>query len=369
MSLFQLFYLYSSTENYCFHSDWLLGYILDTYVINEEEESVSLLPIASYPSCGNYTSIPNSDGELEESVRLCTLGDVTCHKLEPVHMEYMALNSFVTGGDGEFDSIPLLEGTEMERGDEMMKELVVSLYCLGELWLRVVVYVLNLNVFLPLPFSQYQQQMKNAPKKYAYVTVLGWNPDQEQHNIYIDAVRILLASLKSSQVADFVVLMTYDDESTKDLLESEGATVTRVDRINYGNKAAEFEPWFVDIAFAKLRAFELTKYERIQVVDADSIVMNVGAMDELFTSYPKSKLVAEGLGTDSPLRAGWLLIEPSTDDFLSMQEIIHRGEFDSELGWDYSELDVEYPGWEKNEEDAMWTFYGAQLEQGEYMPM
>lgn len=178
-------------------------------------------------------------------------------------------------------------------------------------------------------------------------------------------MRVLLALLKSSAIADFVVLMTYDNKAAKSLLESEGAIVKHVDCVKYGNKAAEFEPWFVNIALAKLRAFELTEYERIQVIDADSIVTNVAGMDKLFTSYPNTQLVAEGLGIDSPLRAGWLLIKPSHDDFLGMQDILERGKFDFELGWDYSKLDVVYPEWEKDKKDASWNFYGSQLEQGE----
>lgn len=115
---------------------------------------------------------------------------------------------------------------------------------------------------------------------------------------------------------------------------------------------------------AKLRAFELTSYKRVQVLDADSYVSDPVSMDGLFDSYPESQLVAEGLGSDSPLRAGWIMMEPNQDYFNEMASILKRGQFDSSSGWDYMDLNVEYPGWEKKNVDQ-WDFYGSQLEQGE----
>ena len=100
------------------------------------------------------------------------------------------------------------------------------------------------------------------------------------------------------------------------------------------------------------------------MLDADSYVSDTVSMDGLFDSYPESQLVAEGLGSDSPLRAGWIMMEPNQDCFNEMASILKRGQFDSSSGWDYMELNVEYPGWEKKNVDQ-WDFYGSQLEQGE----
>jgi hypothetical protein len=88
-------------------------------------------------------------------------------------------------------------------------------------------------------------------------------------------------------------------------------------------------------------------------------------MDEMFASYPNVKLVAEGLGSDSPLRAGWLMIKPSVEDFNEMQQLLERGVFTSEHGWDNLDLVVEYPGWTPAKPTNKWEFYGSQLEQGE----
>jgi hypothetical protein len=217
-----------------------------------------------------------------------------------------------------------------------------------------------------LLFKQFQQNQTNKTleKKFAYVTVLGWNPDAEQNKVYLDAIRVLIKSLKGS-IADFVVLLTYEDQEATSLLQAENAIVKRIDPVQYSLDVPHFETWFVKIALAKLRAFELTTYERVQVLDADSWVKGVDQLDKLFTSFSTAKLVAEGLGGDSPLRAGWLLIRPSETDFKEMQQILTRGVFDKDRGWDCLDLPVEYAGWNSDRKyPGNWEFYGSQLEQG-----
>jgi hypothetical protein len=202
-----------------------------------------------------------------------------------------------------------------------------------------------------------------ATKKFAYASVLGWNPDATQNKLYLDALRVMIQSLKDSS-ADYIVLMMNDDKEAEAQLQAEGAIVKVISPMQHSLDAPYFEPWFVDIALAKLRAFELTAYKRIQVLDVDASVESAERMDELFTSYPNVHLVAEGLGSDSPLRAGWLMIEPSLTVFDDLQKILERGVFSSELGWDDMNLPVEYPGWEPANPKNNWEFYGSQLEQG-----
>jgi hypothetical protein len=332
MNLFELFYLYSSVENYCFHSDWLIGFILKNYIqadVKPQEPSVAVAALEAYPSCGNITI---ATGE----PRFCTKESPSCHNVGPQVMEFLALHSYSKSADG-YETAPMLSTTTAKEASKIIK----------------------------------QFQEEDAPKKFAYVTVLGFNPDRQVNKMYLDAVRILLASLKSTKVADLVVMMNYDDEVAENLLKSEGAIVKYASRIGYTNDAAEFKPYFVDIALAKLRAFELTEYVRVQVLDADSLVTDIASMDELFTSYDDSKLVAEGLGSDSPLRAGWLMLKPSTDDFIEMQHLLERGVFTSEHGWDNLDLALEYPGWSglEDNEDASWNFYGSQLEQGMFIKL
>jgi hypothetical protein len=329
MSIFQLFYLYSSVNNFCFHSDWLLGYVLTKYVQNDNHQhsQTTITAVEAYPSCGNFT-------ETTGATRLCTKESTTCHNLDPTDMEFLALNSFVKSPD-QYDVKPMRSTTDL------------------------------LTAYSIIKLSQEEQNQKRQPKKYAYATVLGVNPDNEQNQIYLHAVQILLTSLKSSPIADFVVLMTYHDQKVEHLLQREGAIIKHIQPIEYAVPAPQFESWFVDIALSKIRAFELTQYLRVQVIDADSYVQDANEMDKLFTAYPETNLVAEGLGGDSPLRAGWILIKPSQHDFREMEDIFKRGNFDSKYGWDGMELKAEYPGWDAKKDDAdEWDFYGSQLEQG-----
>jgi hypothetical protein len=200
-----------------------------------------------------------------------------------------------------------------------------------------------------------------VPRAFAYASVLGWNPDESQNSVYFDATRVLIRSLQDS-AADFVVLMMYHDVETETLLRTEGAIVKHISPIYHSLGVTYFEPWFVDIALAKLRAFELTEYKRVQLLDVDTYIDGSYQLDTLFNSFPDSKIVAEGLGADSPLRAGWLMLKPSSEDFNEMQQLLELGVFTSELGWDNLGLPVQYPGW-LYPTSGSWEFYGSQLEQ------
>lgn len=164
--------------------------------------------------------------------------------------------------------------------------------------------------------------------------------------------------------ADAVVLMNFDDDETEETLVCAGAIIERVGRMTRRPEDRHFEGWFADVAFAKLHAFRLTDYERVQLMDLDvSLGRN---LDALFSYAPDARLASEGLGGDAPLRAGWLLIRPSASDFAGLVAIIENGKFDEELGWEHLDLPVEYPGWSRTEGALhKWGFYGSQLEQGE----
>ena len=204
----------------------------------------------------------------------------------------------------------------------------------------------------------------DASKNVAFASVLGWNPNENQNKLYFDAMRVAVRSLKDA-AADFVVLMMYHDDDAEALLTSEGAIVKHVVPMKHSLEISHFEPWFVNIALTKLRAFELTTYDRVQVIDVDAYMKSADKMEKLFESYPNVKLVAEGLGSDSPLRAGWMMIEPSIEDFSEMQKLLEHGVFTTKHGWGNLDLAVEYPGWAPAKPSNNWEFYGSQLEQGE----
>jgi hypothetical protein len=179
MSIFELFYKYSALKDFCMHSDWLLGYVLKYYLPNssQNDEQQALVGLESYPSCGNITK----SGE----VRPCVEHSDTCHNQEPRHMEMLALHSFAKSPES-YKAAPKMQLT----GFDVVTQIVQD------------------------------HARETATSKFAYASVLGWNPSAAQNKIYLDATRVLIRSLKDSK-ADYVVLMSYYDELVESLLKSE----------------------------------------------------------------------------------------------------------------------------------------------------
>ncbi|KAL3774922.1 hypothetical protein ACHAWO_004008 [Cyclotella atomus] len=95
MTVFELFYKYSATKDFCMHSDWLLGYILEYYIdqhpsslMEEGDHDHTLIGMKTYPTCGNITVATGA-------VRPCTQFSDTCHNQQPKDMEVLAMLSFV----------------------------------------------------------------------------------------------------------------------------------------------------------------------------------------------------------------------------------------------------------------------------------
>ena len=189
------------------------------------------------------------------------------------------------------------------------------------------------------------------------------NPGKHQNQVYLEASRVLIHSLKNMGTeADIVVLMLYKDFEAEYLLTRDGAKVIHIEPIEQTRAVSEFDNWFAEIALAKIRAFQLS-YERVQLLDSDVALVEGSNLDQLFHYSPQTKLVSEGLGRDSPLRAGWLLLKPSIEDFNGLSAIVHRGKFNFDSGWDNLNLPVKYPDWSSNKIEK-WGFYGSELEQG-----
>ncbi|KAL3800022.1 hypothetical protein ACHAWO_004700 [Cyclotella atomus] len=213
------------------------------------------------------------------------------------------------------------------------------------------------------PWMEEKPMSKFVEPKFAYVSLLGWTPRASQNKLYLGAIRVLIRSLrKSGAQADIVVLMLYHDPDAEKLLQREGAIVKLISPIEYSHDTSEFEPWFADIALSKLNVFEMTDYSRIQFLDADIVIDPDSSLDSLFYSFPDAELVAEGLGNDSPLRAGWMMIRPSQEVYECMKDVLRSGNFNKAHGWDNLDLPVNYPGRKSTAQG--WTFYGSSLEQG-----
>jgi hypothetical protein len=141
MTVFQLFYLYSSIENFCLHSDWLLGYVLEFYVDALSDMSQpgdtnhqTLEAIEAYPSCGNLT-------ETSGAIRPCTMNSKSCHNLGPRDLEFFSLHSFVKS-PSDYDATPMLSSTDL---DEALSIVEGSKVCFLMLFLLLFV---PLEVFI-----------------------------------------------------------------------------------------------------------------------------------------------------------------------------------------------------------------------------
>ena len=123
MSIFQLFFLYTSLKNFCFHSDWVIGYIFEFYVnalstdLSREQdlEDSNLVSLERYPNCGNMT-------EDTGDIRLCSLDTKTCHNQDPQNMEVFSLATFAKARSA-FNLPPKLSATKMKDALKMVEDI------------------------------------------------------------------------------------------------------------------------------------------------------------------------------------------------------------------------------------------------------
>ena len=109
MTILQLFHKYSTIPVYCMHSDWILGYILKYYLLQES----ALLGMDTYPRCGTMTSVAT---ELP-----CEDTFTSCHSMQPEDMESLSLSSYVRAPDS-FRSLPHLAKTTAPAVAGMLSE-------------------------------------------------------------------------------------------------------------------------------------------------------------------------------------------------------------------------------------------------------
>lgn len=107
---------------------------------------------------------------------------------------------------------------------------------------------------------------------------------------YLIGARVLLQSIKNTESEHpFVVLVSNEVSlSTKNILLAEGCKIKEVDVVPNPNSNEIRYKW----VYSKLRAWELTEYERIVFLDADTIVLK--NIDELFSpNIPEFAAVAD----------------------------------------------------------------------------
>jgi hypothetical protein len=119
MTVFELFYKYSALKDFCLHSDWLLGYVIEYYLprshFNSEPKKINhtLKGMTNYPSCGNITVATGS-------VRRCTQYSNTCHYQGPKDMEALAISSYAQSPES-YKAIPKMELTDVDVALDMLK--------------------------------------------------------------------------------------------------------------------------------------------------------------------------------------------------------------------------------------------------------
>ena len=118
MTLFELFARFSSTVNFCMHSDWLSGYIVEFYLrrIGRNDPAANLVGIRDYPMCGNRTAFSGH-------IRHCTKDSDTCHNQSPHDMEFFSLSSYSKSPES-YRSPPILAETNLSAALSSIKNIV-----------------------------------------------------------------------------------------------------------------------------------------------------------------------------------------------------------------------------------------------------
>lgn len=121
MSAFELFHEYTTQKEYCMHSDWLVGYMVDRYLYHNtpgsskksDNDDQVLVGMMTQPECGNITAMGR--------VHPCIDGAAACHRQTSKDMEALAIASYVSDKNG-FEDVPKLGGTAMEDALRMVAE-------------------------------------------------------------------------------------------------------------------------------------------------------------------------------------------------------------------------------------------------------
>jgi lipopolysaccharide biosynthesis glycosyltransferase len=150
--------------------------------------------------------------------------------------------------------------------------------------------------------------------KKAYATVLCNGDD------YVPGVEALGRSIRKSGSREAMVLMVTPDVSstTRETLAAEGWTIRDVEPVENPNPAkAQLFPRFA-ATFTKLRAWDLVEYDKVVLLDADTLVLQ--NVDDLF-DRPGFAAAPDFLIPDR-FNSGVMVLEPSRETFARMAEAL-----------------------------------------------
>ncbi|KAH8725870.1 nucleotide-diphospho-sugar transferase [Phaeosphaeriaceae sp. PMI808] len=136
------------------------------------------------------------------------------------------------------------------------------------------------------PYSPHQNhwrptELKDVTSKYAYATFLAGNDQDESEDVYFLGARLLAFQLihdpptKSNNSIPFIVIVTKTVSSAKkERLQKDGAVVVVVEDLvaDWIADRDPINPRFRDV-MTKLRLWEFTQFERICLVDGDTVLM------------------------------------------------------------------------------------------------
>ncbi|KAI8094768.1 nucleotide-diphospho-sugar transferase [Thamnidium elegans] len=181
------------------------------------------------------------------------------------------------------------------------------------LWklLASLLFITILIFFLqnPLSYKQVEQAVSEQiiinPKK-AFVSFLC-------DDIMGEATQVLVHSLKKTKTRHDIVVLVLDEVTplTRTKLEYLGAKIIHVDQIKYpwDSNSARRKGFNKACRYSKLSLWNLTQYEKVVFLDADTMVIN--SIDELF-EYPQFSAVVDIGGV---VNTGVFVAEPNTDTY------------------------------------------------------
>ncbi|KAF2825450.1 nucleotide-diphospho-sugar transferase [Ophiobolus disseminans] len=151
-------------------------------------------------------------------------------------------------------------------------------------------------------------ELKDLTSKYAYATFLAGNDKDEHDDVYLLGARILAYQLlhaqgtKTNNSIPFVVIVTKTVSPAKmERLQKDGAVVVVVDDLvaEWIVLKSPINARFKDV-MTKLRLWELTQFERICLIDGDTILMdNIdGVFDDPAVKTQQTQNKAEAIKDD-----------------------------------------------------------------------
>jgi alpha-N-acetylglucosamine transferase len=181
-------------------------------------------------------------------------------------------------------------------------------------------------------------ELKDIKSKYAYATFLAGNDKSEEEDVYLLGARLLAYQLihdpktKSKKSIPFVVIVTKTvSPAKKQRLQKDGAIVVVVEDLvaDWIADRDPINPRFHDV-MTKLRLWELTQFDRICLIDGDTVLMdNIdGVFDDPAVRMQPNLEKAEAIRDDEAPQprqyAFATTAEPSTSDRLWEYQLASR---------------------------------------------